>query len=352
MKEKKMDLLFKNLAKGLSLSSLALLLGLAGCTSDFSSSQVVTEETAPSEILKTIATINSDTDPNEIADLFYEIIATTTQDVSGLITLENIEREGIDGLEEGSDTLSSSPRDYHLYTLYYATGEKFYSLEEMDIYTQNNYELLEADSKVVTSVSLLPVNDKMDNLGQDNVSMKIESINTTEDEEESKNFSEISQSLVAYSLYSWLGEQSTIIPLISPSQYHFALTKEKDTYIWTITLQDKEAYNSLYEEAYQAVYETSRKDITGDGTMMADTFETSQVQWILTFDQDGRMKSVDYQDTVDVSYKDTTLELTSKDILQVEISDEEKLSFFTKFFGQIQDKTLKEGDEFVLFPKE
>ena len=42
----------------------------------------------------------------------------------------------------------------------------------------------------------------------------------------------------------------------------------------------------------------------------------------------------------------------SKDILKVEIPNEEKLSFFTKFFDQIQDKTLKERAEFVLFPKE
>lgn len=344
-----MNQVSKNLMKILVFPFFGLSLLLMGCSPR--TKEVVTVENAPSDLLKKIAQVNSNTNPSEVEDLFYDIVEMTLKDVSSLVTLENIEKDSIVNDTENLKDLSVSSQDYHMYMVYYATNEEFYSLESVDLSTQNSSTLLEASSQGFTSVNILPVNEQEDSFAKDNVSMKVESVQITQNEEEIEDFSLISHALLEYSLYAWLGQQYTIAPLETPSQYTFELTKEGDEYLWTIKLQDKDGYNALYEEAYEQAYGISRKAINEDGSLMADSWETQKICWILTFDEEGRMKSADYQDLTQITYQETTLDLKARDTLQIEEASNEKLSFFKKFFSQIKDKTLKEGDNFVLFEK-
>lgn len=330
----------------------SLLLG--GCTST-NQKEKVTAETAPNELLKQVAQVNTNTDPSETEDLILELLHATEQSSDkGFVFTETISNQTID---TESNTLKAQTQEYASYDVRMWKGKSLYELSE-----------LQADGESVNSLSqvsflnwdevLFEFVGQEDLWGQPNAKIKVTSVQSeeasAEEKKEAEDFDDVDLSealsyLSISPLVDWFGDNFTIQPLVTPEQYEFSLTKNGEEYIWTMTLIDPEAYNALYNESYQSTYGVERTDIRKDGSFVLDEYECENALWTITLNEDATFKCLEFTLTEKATKGEENLELISNNVFKVDYPKDSWEDFFQDFFAKVQNKEIKEGSEVTLF---
>ncbi len=327
---------------------------LGGCTST-NLGEKVTVDTAPNELLKQVAQVNTTTNPNETENLILELLHATEQSSDqGFVFTETICNQIVD---KESDTLKAETKNYAFYNVRMWEEKSLYELSEFhadgeSVNSLSQMSLLNWDEVLFESTG------SEDIWAQTNAKIKVTSVQSdeasTEEKEEAESLGDVDVSealsyLSISPLVDWFGENFTIQPLVTPEQYDFSLTKKGEEYIWTITLIDPEAYNALYNESYQSVYRMERTDIREDGSFVLDQYECKKALWTITLNQDGSFKCLEFTLTERATKGEESLEMTSNNVFQVDHPKNSWIDFFKEFFEKVQNKEIKEGSEVTLF---
>lgn len=306
----------------------------------------VTAENAPSELLKQAAQITSDADPSEVQDVFSQIIAQTAKGSDYRLIL-NEEAKGT-GLSLDSDDLASTENTFRNYDVRYGTDDCFYQVYEEEGSGDAIYGLMASNADTITTVYANPENDE--SFGKDNGAFKIASVYSqpSEIDASTTDMKASIQNAVSYPLNTMLGASLVLQPSESPESYNFVLQKENGKYVWTMSIADEEEYNKSLDDAFENVYGHSRLDIKGDGSIMLDSYDVTEVTLVLTMDEEGALEAVQIDNKSTVSKGDQKLDLSSTDSISIKQADEKWLTFFKEFFAQIKDEKLKQDDSFTL----
>ena len=97
---------------------------LAGCAS----AQPVTPENAPSDLLKKVAAISSESDGAEIEEVLHELVSQTGKANNYRLILDETVKDQT--LEENEGKLAADPADYEVYDVRFAGDEHFYQVYE------------------------------------------------------------------------------------------------------------------------------------------------------------------------------------------------------------------------------
>lgn len=341
-----MSITLTKLTKGLLASSLSLSVLLAGCTSE----EVVTPENAPNEVLKEIASINSETEPTEVRDILKSLIQVTSDaSDSRLILTDESTNEG---LNKEVDTLEVISVPFKAYDVRYGANGSFYEVYEEEGAEESIYRLMDSAAKTITTLDVQPTESEKNAFANDKASLEIKNIEVRESglaDADQERLDESITSAVIYPLYNWLGSGLLIQPMARPDQYDFSLEKQGSDYVWVVTMKDKEAYNELVDSSYQITYKHDRKDIRGDESFILDTYEVEEVKMQLTMDADGSLKEIEYLTKSKATKDEESAEMTSTEKVTIQKAPTSWAEFFKVFYQAIADDKLKEGDAFVLF---
>lgn len=334
----------KNTMKLTAFGSMAVL-----CSSLFygcAGPSAVTAENAPSDLLKQAAQITSDAAPSEVQDVFSQIIEATAKNADYHLILSE-EAKG-SGLSLDSDELASSENTFRNYDVRYGTDDCFYQVYEEEGSGDAIYGLMASDADSITTVYANPAGD--DSFGKDNGEFTIASINTQPSEIDAANtdMKASIENAVSYPLNTMLGASLVLQPSQSPESYNFVLEKNGGKYIWTMSIADQKEYNKSLDDAFENVYGHSRLDIKGDGSIMLDSYDVTEVSLRLTMNEDGALEAVQIDNKSEVTKGDQKLDLSSADSISIRKADDKWLTFFEGFFKEIENESLKQDDSFTL----
>lgn len=334
----------KNTMKLTAFGSMAVL-----CSSLFygcAGPSAVTAENAPSDLLKQAAQITSDAAPSEVQDVFSQIIEATAKNADYHLILSE-EAKG-SGLSLDSDELASSENTFRNYDVRYGTDDCFYQVYEEEGSGDAIYGLMASDADSITTVYANPAGD--DSFGKDNGEFTIASINTQPSEIDAANtdMKASIENAVSYPLNTMLGASLVLQPSQSPESYNFVLEKNGGKYIWTMSIADQKEYNKSLDDAFENVYGHSRLDIKGDGSIMLDSYDVTEVSLKLTMNEDGALEAVQIDNKSEVTKGDQKLDLSSTDSISIRKADDKWLTFFEGFFKEIENESLKQDDFFTL----
>lgn len=336
------------LTKGLLASTLSLSMLLVGCSSD----GAITPENAPSEVLKEIASINSETEPTEVRDTLKKLIqATSDSSDNRLILTEETTSEGLNK-EEGIDTLEVVSKPFKTYDVRYGANGSFYEVYEEESSEGTIYRMMDSAAQTITTLDVVPTKDEKNAFANDKAGLEIENIEVRESglaDADQDRLDDSITSAVIYPLYDWLGSGLLIQPMARPDQYDFSLEKQGSDYVWVVTMKDKEAYNELVDSSYQIAYKQDRKDIRGDGSFVLDTYEVEEVKMELTMDEDGSLKGIEYLTKSTATKGEESAEMASTEKVTIKKAPESWSEFFKTFYQAIKDDKLREGEAFVLY---
>lgn len=334
----------KNTMKLTAFGSMAVL-----CSSLFygcAGPSAVTAENAPSDLLKQAAQITSDAAPSEVQDVFSQIIEAPAKNADYHLILSE-EAKG-SGLSLDSDELASSENTFRNYDVRYGTDDCFYQVYEEEGSGDAIYGLMASDADSITTVYANPAGD--DSFGKDNGEFTIASINTQPSEIDAANtdMKASIENAVSYPLNTMLGASLVLQPSQSPESYNFVLEKNGGKYIWTMSIADQKEYNKSLDDAFENVYGHSRLDIKGDGSIMLDSYDVTEVSLKLTMNEDGALEAVQIDNKSEVTKGDQKLDLSSTDSISIRKADDKWLTFFEGFFKEIENESLKQDDSFTL----
>lgn len=335
------------ITKGLMASTLALSMILAGC-SDIETP--VTEENAPTELLKSVASINSDTESTEVRDVLLEMIQATSDATEyGLVFDEATQSEG---LNKEVDTLEVVSQPFHSYDVRYGANGSFYEVYEEESSEGTLYRMMDSATKTITTLDLEPTENETNAFANNKAQFTIGNISVRESglaDADEERLEESITSAITYPLYDLLGSGLLIQPMARPDEYDFALNKKGNDYIWTVTMKDAEDYNALVDTSYQVVYMHDRKDIRGDGSFVLDTYTVDDVKMELIMDENGCLKSIEYITKSTATKGEESAEMTSSEKVTLSQAPESWSTFFKNFFANIANGSLQDGDAFTLF---
>lgn len=344
-----MNFVSTKLAKGLLAGSLAFSMLLTGCSE---TETPVTEENAPTDLLKSVASINSDTESTTMRDVLLDLIQATSDNTKyGLIFNESTTSEGLNK-EEGIDTLEVISQPFKSYDVRYGANGSFYEVYEEESSEGSLYRMMDSATKTITTLDLEPTEDETNAFANQKAKFTIGNISVRESglaDADEERLEESITSAITYPLYDLLGSGLLIQPMARPDEYDFALNKKGNDYIWTVTMKDQEDYNALVDTSYQVVYMHDRKDIRGDGSFVLDAYTVDDVKMELVMDENGCLKSIEYLTQSSATKGEETAEMTSSEKVTLAQAPESWTTFFKNFFTNISNESLKDGDAFTLF---
>lgn len=328
--------MFQKLAGTLAAGALIL----AGCGV---TNEPVTVDKAPSDLLKKVAAINSESKAADLATVFEGIIDETYKTNGGRLILS--ETASGTGIDANSDQLASVTNNFQSYDVRYGTSDAFYQLYEEEGLDKPVYGLMASTSQGLTTVFT-----KLDgsSLGNPQGKMTVESIDKKEEKPQTSDFSSYVKNSVIYPFYTMLGSTLVLQPAYTPQHYSYALTRTGQNYIWTISIKDHEAYNKALDETFKQYYRHDRTDIKGDGSLVVDEYDVSEVTLTLTMDANGCLKKIVNTNKSTVKQGTTSLALSTSDTVNIKQADETWGAFFGEFFKRIGDGQLKKDDSFQL----
>lgn len=337
------------LTKGLLAGSLAFSMLLTGCSD---TETPVTEENAPTDLLKSVASINSDTESTDMRDVLLNLIQATSDNTKyGLIFNESTTSEGLNK-EEGIDTLEVISQPFKSYDVRYGANGSFYEVYEEESSEGSLYRMMDSATKTITTLDLEPTENETNAFAREKAQFTIGNISVRESglaDADEERLEESITSAITYPLYDLLGSGLLIQPMARPDEYDFAFNKKGNDYIWTVTMKDQEDYNTLVDTSYQVVYMHDRKDIRGDGSFVLDTYTVDDVKMELVMDENGCLKSIEYLTKSTATKGEESAEMTSSEKVTLTQAPESWTTFFKNFFANISSESLKDGDVFTLF---
>ncbi len=342
-----MNFASKTLTKSFLASSLAFSMLLTGCSE---TETPVTEENAPSDLLKSVASINSETESTDMRDVLLNLIQATSDNTKyGLILNETTTSEGLNK-EEGVDTLEVISQPFKSYDIRYGANGSFYEVYEEESSEGTLYRMMDSAAKTITTLDLEPLQDNA--FANQNAKFTIGNVSIRESGLANADEERLEESIISaitYPLYDLLGSGLLIQPMARPDEYDFSFNKKGNDYIWTVTMKDQEDYNDLVDTSYQMVYMHDRKDIRGDGSFVLDSYLVDDVKMELTMDENGCLKSIEYLTKSTATKGEETAEMTSSEKVTLTQAPESWTTFFKNFFANISNESLKNGDTFTIF---
>lgn len=311
----------------------------------------VTEENAPSELLKKTAAITSDSASQDVVDVFRSLIdATSKESDHRLIFTEDVNSKG---LSLDSEDLSTVENSFKNYDVRYGSENAFYQLYEEVSEDQPIFGLMESSPKNITTVYVNPKEDEeaKELLGKTPQDFTIDQISVSDSALKDTNEEELRTSIdnaVVYPLNTLLGASLVLQPTDIPSIYTYDLEKIGNDYTWTISIKDVEEYNTQLDEAYQAGYGHDRNNIRGDGSYVLDSCDITDVTMKMTMNENGALSKISITNKSTAVLDGNSADLYSTDEVEIKQAPETWGEFFTAFFDQINDKSLAENDSFTL----
>ncbi len=337
------------LTKGLLAGSLAFSMLLTGCSE---TETPVTEENAPTDLLKSVASINSDTESTDMREVLLDLIQATSDNTKyGLIFNETTTSEGLNK-EEEIDTLKVISQPFKSYDVRYGADGSFYEVYEEESSEGSLYRMMDSATQTITTLDLEPAQDETNAFAKQKAKFTIGNISVRESglaDADEERLKESITSAITYPLYDLLGSGLLIQPMARPDEYDFTFNKKGNDYIWTVTMKDQEDYNALVDTSYQVVYMHDRKDIRGDGSFVLDTYTVDDVKMELVMDENGCLKSIEYLTKSSATKGEETAEMTSSEKVTLTQAPESWTTFFKNFFTNLSNESLKDGDTFTLF---
>lgn len=360
----------KRMKKLIKASTAAAMVSLlfAGCTST-PAPVAVTEENAPSDLLKSASKITNESTADEMIQVFQGIVDQTYESYGGSIVISE-DAKG-KGLDANADTIKAIEDAFKSYDVRIGAEDRFYQLYEYKSADRENTEtastsdssaqseteqtssdvfgLMETSAKGLTTVYTTPEDGVK--VGDDTAGMIISDIVSQPSENGENAVTDLEgaiQNSVVYPLYSMFGANMLLQPLAYPALYTYTLEKVGEDYRWTIAMNDAEEYNKELDAIYESSYGTSRLDLRGDQSLVADRYELTKAELIITTDKDGALKKVENNNSSEIELDGTVLDLTSADTVTVEAADAKWSTFFKGFFDAISSQELKKGDSFKL----
>lgn len=332
------------LTRILAASALGLSMVMAGCAG----TTAVTEENAPSDLLKKAAAITSESDPEDVQEVFQGFVDATQKASDNRLVIA--ETATGTGLKLDSDDLETTENSFKNYDVRYGADDSFFQLYEEEGQNDSVYGLMDSSDKTITTVYMTP-EDKETAFAKEDAAMTIDTIDTRESGLSDATPEQLQNSIdnaIVYPLYTLLGSSLVIQPMASPESYTFKLEKTGDVYTWTISIADQEKYNKSLDDIFEQSYGHDRKDIRGDGTFILDSYDITGVSMVLTMDENGALSKIESSNQSTVKKGDESKDLSSSDVVTIEQAPETWKPFFEGFFKEISDKSLKEKDTFAL----
>lgn len=333
-------------------SVLAAFLGCSVMSACSTTPVQVTEEDAPTEQMKKVAAITSESSSQDVVDVFRSLIDATSQESSHrLIFTEDVNGKGL-SLE--SDTLETVENSYKNYDVRYGTDKAFYQLYEEVSSGDPIFGLMKSSPKDITTVYLHPDGEDDEAksvLGVTPQDFTITDIAVSDSALKDTNEEELKSSVnnaVVYPLNTLLGASLVLQPTDLPSMYTYVLEKSGNQYTWTISIKDVELYNKQLDEAYLAGYGHERNDIRGDGSLVLDSCDITDVTMKLTMNENGALSEIAITNKSAAVKGEDSVDLYSTDQITIKQAPETWGQFFTTFFDKIEDKSLSQNDSFTL----
>lgn len=342
----------KPLFKKTAGSALAVLLSCSVLSACSNAPVKVTKDDAPTEQMKNVAAITSESSSQDVVDVFRSLIDATSEE-SGhrLIFTEDVSGKGL-SLE--SDTLETVENSYKNYDVRYGTEDAFYQLYEEVSSAEPIFGLMKSSPENITTVYLHPDEENEEAqtvLGVTPQDFTITDIAVSDSALKDTNEEELKSSVnnaVVYPLNTLLGASLVLQPTDLPSMYTYDLEKSGSQYTWTISIKDVELYNKQLDEAYLAGYGHERNDIRGDGSFVLDSCDITEVTMKLTMNENGALSDIAITNKSTAVMGDESVDLFSTDQITIKQAPETWGEFFTAFFDKIEDKSLCQNDSFTL----
>ena len=317
----------------------SLLLG--GCAA---APVAVTEENAPNEIMKKAAALSSETSGEQVLSVFNELIDATVKEYGYNVAFDQtVEASNISVQNSELETITNKGRSYDVRM---AGDKTVYEVLEQQSGDQQQAGFMKADSKETVTVF---GTYETGGVNAANSSIAIEDITTSADSTiAEENAEDIVHNTVKYPFYPMLGANLILKPFSDPQYYDFNLTKKGNEYTLAITMKDSDAYNEALDKFTSENYGTTRTDIQGDGSFIADSYKTTAVDTVIVMNEEGVISSIRSFGNSDVTANSKSISSYTNIDCKISKAGEKLVEFVPGLFKDIAENTVKKGDTIKL----
>lgn len=322
----------------------AALLGstlFAGCAM----SQPVTEENAPTELMKKAAALSSESEASDVLDVMNQIIDATAQAYNYRIALTQ-STDASNMAEDEENGVKAEPSKSEIYDVRYAGDKTVYELFEQEAGETTTAGLMKMTNVENTTVFADFDTGKPGDLNSEFTIASIQSQQGEDDGSSDEDIDAIVKNTVIYPLYSFCGQNLILQPNVNPEYYDFALTKGGDAYTLTMKMKDHDEYNEYLDTFVSENYGYERVDLKGDGTLIVDQYDTTELTITMTMDENGVLSEITNNNVNKIGSADKPMNIYSKQKVKIAQAPEIFDSFFDSFFTSVKDGAFAEGDRF------
>lgn len=321
---------------------LCISLLFAGCTSSL---ETITEENAPTDVMKTLASIGEDSITDEISSSIKELVRRTGEAYNWRVGM-TVDSDVTDYVVNDDKTLSAESTSGRSIDISLADDTQMYELLEQESADSRLAGLMPAGEDSTASIFAVIDEGDLDTGPQTLTVNRI--ISSDSQENESSDAKQRVKDTVSIPLYSYLGANLIIQPMEFPEYYSFRLQKRGDLYEWTISMKDRASYNEQLDSYVLSSYGYNRTDLNGDGSMMMDGYTTTSVSIVVSMDENGVISSIENTNRSTVGSKGNLVDVSSVKTVKVEGASESILQTMKDIFAKVNADELKTGDHLEL----
>lgn len=319
-------------------TALSAALLFAGCTS---SVETITEENAPTDILKTLAAIDADSTAEDVTNAMAAVIDKTAETYSYRLSMD-LTSEATNYAADEDGKLSEEALSGRSIDIAAADGTQMYELLEQDSMGTLMAGLMRAGKDSVTTI--YATIDEGD-LDAENQKLTISDVASNDSQvDESSDIEQMVKDTVSMPLYSYMGANLIVQPMVSPEYYTFKLQKRGDVYEWTISMKDKASYNEQLDTYVLNNYGYNRTDLNGDGSLVVEQYLTTSVSIVVSMDENGVISSIKNTNRNSVGNKDNLVNVNSIQTVKVAGASESLMNTIKDIFAKADAEELKAGD--------
>lgn len=313
----------------------------AGCAAP----QKVTEENAPTDLMKKAAVLTSESSASDVLDVLNQIINTTAEEYNYKIAL-NQSTDASSLTEDEENGIKAEQVKTEIYDVRYAGDKTVYELFEQQSGEDKTAGLMLMSNTLSSTVFADFETGKPGDL---NAELKVSSVQNQENEDDGSSDEDLTavvQNTVIYPLYTFCGQSLILQPNVNPEYYDFSLTRIGDAYTLTMKMKDHDAYNEYLDTFVQENYGYERADLKGDGSLIVEEYDTTELTISLTMNENGVLSEIVNNNVNKIGEKASPLNIYSKQTVKIAAAPERFDTFFTEFFNGVKDSKIKEGNLF------
>lgn len=317
---------------------------LAGCSPQKTE---ITSENAPNELIGQIASVTSSSSQEEMQSILKTINdATIDYYKAGYQTSEETHAVGLT-VQDGQ--LATTESDFKNYDVRFGDQFTYYELYEEESGDEANYGLMSYNKGAITTVFSRP--DGSGQFGKDNGKFVIQTINKEDgvlQDISDDAMQDYIQEAISFPLNNLVGGSLLVSPFEKPEAYTYKLEQVGSDFVWTISIDEQEAYNKILNETFNNLYGYDRLDIKGDGSFILDEFIAQEVTYVITMNEQGVVGKIETTNASQAKKGELTKDIKSTDTISLTTVEEKWYTFFKDFFAAIDSGSLKEDDAFAL----